>query len=126
MGQNFDTLGAWNNKLSLSVDYEKSLRKGRLIPEVTLDNVGIASLLGRRNTNEDRTKVVELKPNLVMFGIFDGHGGAAAVEYVHQNFSEIIAEQFPEGTEDLDAGLRKAFQNMNATLIRHLCRHAKG
>ena len=123
---NFDTLGTWNNKLSLSVDYEKSMRHGRLIPEVTAKNVGVASLLGRRNTNEDRYIITELMPNLMMFAIFDGHGGSPAVDYVHQNFAKIISSHISGVDDDLSAVLRKAFETMNATLTRHLCRHAKG
>lgn len=126
IGTNFDTLGSWNNKLTMSVDYEKSLRQGRLIPEVKVESIGIASLLGRRDTNEDRYKVVALKPNLMMFAIFDGHGGSAAVDYVHQNIADMIAELLVKGTEDLDVVLRKAFLNLNTALTRHLCRHAKG
>lgn len=36
---------------------------------------GQASLLGRRKKNEDRTSVVELTDDIMMFAIYDGHGG---------------------------------------------------
>ena len=40
--------------------YQVSLERGTLIPEVNLDNIGIYSQLGRRQTNEDRYLVREL------------------------------------------------------------------
>ena len=33
-GVNFDTLGSWNNRLDFSISLEKSIEKGKLIPEI--------------------------------------------------------------------------------------------
>lgn len=35
-GVNFDTLGAWNSRLEMTIDIEKSIAKGRLIPEIPI------------------------------------------------------------------------------------------
>ena len=51
---NFDTIGSWNNRLDLPLNLEYSIKSGTVIPENSLDNVGSASLLGRRKENEDR------------------------------------------------------------------------
>ena len=53
-GVNFDTIGSWNNRLEMPIMMAESIKKGKLIPEIPLDRVGVATLLGRRKVNEDR------------------------------------------------------------------------
>ena len=53
-GVNFDTLGSWNNRLVLPVLYDESIKKGKIIPKIPIDEVGVGSVLGRRKDNEDR------------------------------------------------------------------------
>lgn len=53
-GVNFDTIGSWNNRIVMPIMIEESIKSGKLIPEIPLDTVGTASLLGRRKVNEDR------------------------------------------------------------------------
>lgn len=57
------------------VNVEHSIRAGRLVPEINLDIVGEATLLGRRKKNEDRVTTSQLNPDVAMFAIYDGHGG---------------------------------------------------
>lgn len=54
---NFDTLGSWNNRLTLPILYEQSIKTGKLIPRVPLDEIGLTSVIGRRKDNEDRSVV---------------------------------------------------------------------
>ena len=53
-GVNFDTLGSWNNRISMQIAMKESLKMGKLIPQIPLEKVGTASLIGRRKYNEDR------------------------------------------------------------------------
>ncbi len=55
--KNFDSLGSWNNRMTLDIDMEHSLERGTLIPEVDIDKIAVVSLMGRREKNEDRYKV---------------------------------------------------------------------
>lgn len=50
-GVNFDVLGSWNNRLSMDIEMEESIKKGKLIPKIPLEEVGIASLIGRRKVS---------------------------------------------------------------------------
>jgi len=111
-GVNFDTLGSWNNRLELAINVEESIRRGRLIPVISLADVGVASLDGRRHENEDRTIAVELAPNLLMFGIFDGHGGPEAVDYIIEHLPEHVKNLLNENS-DLTAVLQQAYLDMN-------------
>jgi len=111
-GVNFDTLGSWNNRMELALNVEESIRRGRLIPVISLADVGVASLDGRRQVNEDRTIAVELAPNLFMFGIFDGHGGPAAVDYVIKHLSGHL-KQLLDDNSDLKAVLQQAYLDVN-------------
>ncbi|WAR00179.1 PPM1K-like protein [Mya arenaria] len=118
-GVNFDTLGAWNNRIELPVSIEKSIERGQLIPDLPIDNVGSASLQGRRQENEDRFIVKKLRENLLCFAIFDGHGGSAAVNFVHENIEHHIRYWLGR-TEKLADVLRKSFIDVNNLLSRHL------
>ena len=111
-GVNFDTLGSWNNRLELAIDVKESIRRGRLIPVISLADVGVASLDGRRHENEDRTVAVELAPNLLMFGIFDGHGGPEAVDYVVEHLAGHV-KCLLDNSNDLSAVLRQSYLDVN-------------
>ena len=111
-GVNFDTLGSWNNRMELAINVEESIRRGRLIPMISLTDVGEASLDGRRQVNEDRTTAVEMAPNLLMFGIFDGHGGPEAVDYVVRYLAGHV-KHLLNNDSDLTTALRQAFLDVN-------------
>jgi len=111
-GVNFDTLGSWNNRMELAINVEESIRRGRLIPMISLADVGEASLDGRRQVNEDRTIAMEMAPNLLMFGIFDGHGGPEAVDYVVEHLSGHV-KRLLDDDSDLTTALRQAFLDIN-------------
>jgi len=111
-GVNFDTLGSWNNRMELAINLEESIKRGRLIPMISFADVGEASLDGRRQVNEDRTIAVELAPNLLMFGIFDGHGGAEAVDYVVKHLPGHV-KRLLHDNNDLKTVLQEAYLNVN-------------
>jgi len=118
-GVNFDTLGSWNNRMELAINVEESIRRGRLIPMISLGDVGQASLDGRRQVNEDRTIAMELAPNLFMFGIFDGHGGAEAVDYVVKHLPAHV-KCLLDYDNDLKAALQEAYLNVNDGFIKDI------
>jgi len=119
-GVNFDTLGSWNNRLDLAINMEESIRRGKLIPLISLDAVGIASLRGRRQENEDRTIICELAPSLLMFGIFDGHGGPDAADYVVEQLPVHIKYWLECGETDFTVILRRAFIDVNNGYTRDI------
>lgn len=51
---NFDILGIWDSRMDFTILFQESIKHGMPIPKITCNNVGHASLLGRRETNEDR------------------------------------------------------------------------
>ncbi|ESP04232.1 hypothetical protein LOTGIDRAFT_136567 [Lottia gigantea] len=118
-GVNFDTLGSWNNRIDMTILLEESIKTGRLIPKVNLNDTSHKSLLGRRKTNEDRSDIRELLPGLQYFAIFDGHGGAFAVDYVHQNLVNHILYWYPR-LSSLSEVLTNSFININNLLSRHI------
>ena len=60
--QDFDTFGTWDNRIEkLPILVEESIKKGKLIPEISIDLVGTASLQGRCKYQEDRFVVMELE-----------------------------------------------------------------
>ena len=59
--KDFDTFGTWDNRIEkLPILVEESIKKGKLIPEISIDLVGTASLQGRSKHQEDRYVVKEL------------------------------------------------------------------
>jgi len=118
-GVNFDTLGSWNNRLELAINVEESIRRGRLIPVISLADIGVASLDGRRRENEDRTIAVELAPNLLMFGIFDGHGGPEAVDYIIEHLPRHV-KCLLDKNSDLTAVLQQAYLDVNDGFTKNI------
>lgn len=117
---NFDTIGSWNQRLSLEVDVEQSIKLGKLIPHMSLGNVGIASLLGRRKENEDRYQYLQLTPSILMFAVFDGHSGPVAADYTSEHMYRHIKFWLERGETDLQAILKTAFIDVNNAFTRHL------
>ncbi|XP_062618350.1 protein phosphatase 1K, mitochondrial-like [Saccostrea cucullata] len=118
-GVNFDTLGSWNNRINMPIAVEKSIKMGKLIPEIPLEEVGVASHMGRKTVNEDRYIVEKISPEILCFGIFDGHGGDLASEYVSQNLPYFIKHWLRQ-TDDLNEVLTQSFLDINNMLTRHL------
>ena len=56
---NFDILGIWDNRMDFTILFQQSIKHGMPIPKITCENAGHASLLGRRETNEDRLRYAE-------------------------------------------------------------------
>lgn len=128
-GINFDSLGSWNNRLDLSVNVEQSIKHGKLIPELPIESVGAASLLGRRKVNEDRWLVERLGHDCVLFGIFDGHGGSLAADYTQKHLKEHLVywlERRQSEGLDLEQVLRNAFVELNNMYTKYLYHHHIG
>ncbi|XP_046376609.1 protein phosphatase 1K, mitochondrial-like [Haliotis rufescens] len=125
-GVNFDTLGSWNNRLDMPIWYEQSIIKGIPIPRIPLDEIGIASVIGRRKVNEDRFIFKELAPqSLLYFGMFDGHGGSYAVDYVCNNLENHMLYWLTQ-TSDLTKVLHQSFVDINNVLTRHIVHYHAG
>ncbi|XP_014768388.1 protein phosphatase 1K, mitochondrial isoform X1 [Octopus bimaculoides] len=118
-GINFDTLGCWNSRLELPIHYEESIERGKIIPKIPLTEIGSATLLGRRKVNEDRYAVEELSPNLLYFGMFDGHAGTEAVDFVNQKMKKSILFWLNQ-TDDLEEVIKQSFVDVNNQLARYL------
>ena len=121
-GVNFDTLGSWNNRMEMPIQLEKSIEKGRLIPQIPFAKIGSASLVGRRKINEDRYAIKELNSDLVYFGIFDGHGGPLAVDFVNNHMEDHVRFWQSKSTDLLEV-LRNSFIDVNNVLTRHIAHY---
>jgi len=87
---------------------------------ISLADVGVASLDGRRHENEDRTIAVELAPNLLMFGIFDGHGGTEAVDYIIEHLPQLVKHLLEDGNSDLSSTLQQAYLDVDDAFSRDI------
>ncbi len=56
---------------------------------------GVAIHQGKRNSMEDYKLVSQAQKNTALFGIFDGHGGAAAAEFASKNLANQFYATFP-------------------------------
>ncbi|XP_017547322.1 protein phosphatase, Mg2+/Mn2+ dependent, 1Lb [Pygocentrus nattereri] len=64
--------------------------------ELKSNNVAVYAIQGRREHMEDRFEVLTdllNKSHPSIFGIFDGHGGEAAAEYVKTHLPEVLKQQ---------------------------------
>ncbi|KAG8200341.1 hypothetical protein JTE90_028523 [Oedothorax gibbosus] len=117
--ENFDTLGTWDNRIDLPLLLQASIKHGRPIPKISVDNVGTASVIGRRESNEDRFRVKELLPELLYFAVFDGHGGPECADFCSAHMEEFILHWLLRGEKDLESILQYSFQEINNAYARH-------
>ncbi|XP_033728618.1 protein phosphatase 1K, mitochondrial-like [Pecten maximus] len=119
VGINFDTIGSWNNRISMPILIKESIQTGKLIPQIPLEKIGTASLLGRRNRNEDRYAIKKLSSEYLYFGIFDGHNGDLASEYLQSCMSDSLSFWLSREPDE-SVVLRQSFIDLNNSLARHL------
>jgi protein phosphatase 1L len=71
----------------------------------------VVSIQGLRSYQEDKY-VAKLSfrkdPQCAFFGVFDGHGGARASEYLSKNLHEVLLRE-PALTDDPETALKSAF-----------------
>ena len=113
----FDTLGTWDTRLNVKIDEDATMRSGQIVPQIEVSMVGEATHLGRRNYQEDRSRVEQLRSDLLYLAVFDGHGGDSCAEYCHENFHRHILHHL-DREQDLDIVLRKSFHDVNRSFER--------
>ncbi|KAF8787441.1 protein phosphatase 1K, mitochondrial-like [Argiope bruennichi] len=118
--ENFDTLGTWDNRIDLPLLLQASIKHGKPIPKISIENVGTASVIGRRTTNEDRLRVKELRPELLYFAVFDGHGGPECADFCCDHMEDYIIYWLNRGETDLQTVLQYSFQDINNVYARHI------
>lgn len=98
---------------------EKSIKMGRIILEIFLEQVGIVIYIGRKLVNEDRYVVERLILEILCFGIFDGYGGELVVDFVFINIIYFIRYWLGR-IEDLNRVLKYVYIDINNMLIRYM------
>lgn len=110
---NFDTFGTWDNRIDLPLLLPESIKHGKPIPQISVENAGCASIIGRRTTNEDRFRAKELLPDLLYFAVFDGHGGSECADFCSKYMEQHILRILKRGEQNLEAVLQTAFLDLN-------------
>jgi len=78
-----------------------------------------------RPYNEDRAVVKALRPNLLYFAVFDGHGGSECADYCYHHFEEHLLFWIERGDCDLQKALDSAFLELNNAYSRWWTSHGK-
>ncbi|KAG8134389.1 putative Protein phosphatase 1K protein [Naja naja] len=107
----WDSFGIWDNRLDEPILLPPSIKYGKLIPKVSLSNVGYATHIGKRKENEDRFDYGQLTEEVLYFAIFDGHGGVAAADFCNKEF---LSEE-----RNMELVLIKAFLEIDKAYMRH-------
>ncbi|KAM8842093.1 protein phosphatase Mn(2+)-dependent 1K-like [Synchiropus picturatus] len=92
-----------------------SERLSSTVSSVSLSNVGSASLIGRRKTNEDRFKICQPAVNILYLAVFDGHGGREAADFCEARMEQHI-KGLARQTQNLEVVLTKAFTEVDKEL----------
>jgi len=115
---NFDTLGTWDNRIDFNILLQQSIKHGKPIPKINAEDIGFATTLGRRMSNEDIYNVTEIDANLLYFAVFDGHGGQACAQYTNENMITHITYWLNRGERDLQFILENSFIEVNNSFAR--------
>ncbi|XP_023223017.1 protein phosphatase 1K, mitochondrial-like isoform X2 [Centruroides sculpturatus] len=116
---NFDTFGTWDNRIDLPLLLPESIKHGKPIPQISVENAGCASIIGRRTTNEDRFRAKELLPDLLYFAVFDGHGGAECADFCSKYMEQHILNVIKRGEQNLEVVLQTAFFDVNNSFTNY-------
>ncbi|CAH8385607.1 unnamed protein product [Eruca vesicaria subsp. sativa] len=110
----------------LIVHTERDVGVTALLQEKTYQNqdgkfsYGYASSAGKRSSMEDffETRIDGVNGEIVgLFGVFDGHGGAAAAEYLKRHlFSNLIAH--PSFISDTKSAIADAYNHTDSELLK--------
>ena len=65
-------------------------------------------------------QVTELSPHLLLFGVYDGHGGSAASDFACTHMENHIRAVMERGETNLGTILKQAFVNLNTDFSRYL------
>ncbi|KAL9677409.1 hypothetical protein QQ045_005638 [Rhodiola kirilowii] len=120
-GKSFDNMGYLNSVLSSTSQVhaaDKVVSGGGISQDGNL-NYGYASTLGKRSSMEDyyEAKLDNVNGQIVgLFGVFDGHGGIRAAEFVKQNlFSNLM--KHPKFTTDIKSAIADAYNHTDSEFL---------
>ena len=124
---NIDVLGTWDSRTELPLELESSINYGKPIPQILISRVGSHSIQGRRPYNEDRFVIKEIRPNLLYFAVFDGHGGSECADYCYNHMEDHLNFWIERlGVNDLEHAIDAAFLEANNSFSRWWAYHGKG
>lgn len=124
---NVDILGTWDSRTELPLELESSINYGKPIPQILTSSVGTHSIQGRRSYNEDRFVVKELRPNLLYFSVFDGHGGSECADYCYRHMEDHLTFWLDRlSVSDIEHAIDAAFLEVNNSFARWWAYHGKG
>ncbi|XP_023689474.1 protein phosphatase 1K, mitochondrial-like [Paramormyrops kingsleyae] len=83
----------------------------------SVSSVGHASQRGKRRENEDRFSISRLSEDVMVFAVFDGHGGDSAAEFCSRNLSHLIQRNLKQEM-DLESVLMKSFLQVDANFLQ--------
>lgn len=71
-------------------------------------------------------RLKELKPELLYFAVFDGHGGSECADFCNDHMEEHILYWLARGENDLQTILQFSFQEVNNAYARHIVFNCPG
>lgn len=124
---NVDILGTWDSRTELPLELESSINYGKPIPQILISRIGTHTIQGRRPYNEDRFVVKELRPHLLYFAVFDGHGGSECADYCYTHMEDHLNFWLDRlGVDDIEHAIDAAFLEVNNSFSRWWAYHGKG
>ncbi|XP_054544196.1 protein phosphatase 1K, mitochondrial isoform X1 [Talpa occidentalis] len=114
----WDKFGIWDNRIDEPILLPPSIKYGKPIPKISLENVGSASQIGKRKENEDRFDFSQLTDEVLYFAVYDGHGGPAAADFCHTHMEKCIMDLLPK-EKNLETVLTLAFLEIDKAFSRH-------
>ena len=64
--------------------------------------------------------VTEIKPNILYFAVYDGHGGETCARFCNEHMPRFITFWLERGEENLEMILQNAFLDVNNAFARYI------
>eukprot|EP00096_Caligus_rogercresseyi_P009619 TRINITY_DN3291_c0_g1_i1.p1 TRINITY_DN3291_c0_g1~~TRINITY_DN3291_c0_g1_i1.p1 ORF type:complete len:350 (+),score=77.95 TRINITY_DN3291_c0_g1_i1:25-1074(+) len=117
----FDKLGQWDTQFDFPLMTASSIKRGTPIPQIHSSDVGLSSVIGRRSYQEDFFTVRQVSRDLLLLGVWDGHGGEACARFCSENVEKHLNKELVNYEEHSSLGdiLRNIIDSLNNSFEIH-------
>lgn len=109
-----------------TINIDRSLELGSLIPNINIEDAGIATHIGKRQYQEDRCSLKLLKDGTIYLAMFDGHGGSLAADYTEIHMPLLLESVLENKSSSIAGLLEQTFIKVSSNLLDYVQKRSEG
>lgn len=109
-----------------TINIDQSLEQGSLIPNISVADAGISTLIGQRRYQEDRYSIEIFQDGTLYLAIFDGHGGSLAADYAVTHMPKLLESTLLKDSTGVMNSFEKSFIGASTRLLEYIRKNKDG